>query len=114
MPYPQSKHAEPVYLKNFDPKTFYPALAHTETLEPRADDISINPSSSISQQSIRHPDPDPENYPLETWGVRERHISRTRLWIFTLGAAVLVTIIVLVFAWLGAHNFFRDQPVQFP
>ena len=62
MPYPQSKSADPIYLKNFDPKTFYPALAHTEELEPRADDISINPSSSISQQSIRHPDP--EIYPV--------------------------------------------------
>ena len=63
MPYPQAKSVEPIYLKNFDPKTFYPALANAEGLEPRADSISIRPSSSISQQSIRHPDPDPELFP---------------------------------------------------
>ena len=63
MPYPQVKTVEPIYLKNFDPKTFYPALAEAEELEPRADSISIRPSLSISQQSIRHPDPDPELVP---------------------------------------------------
>jgi len=137
MPYPQAKSADPIYLKNFDPKTFYPALANAEGLEPRADSISIRPSSSISQQSIRHPEPDPELFPTyvpcrwlskcaegerkdtadnsrrDTW-VREHHISRRKLWAITTGVAISVIIIVLIFAWLGAHNFFKDQPVTFP
>ena len=49
----------------------------------------------------------------DTW-VREHHFSRTKLWVITTAVAISVIIIVLIFAWLGAHNFFKDQPVTFP
>ena len=45
MPYPMARPDDPVHLKNFDPKTFYPAVA----IRGDSLDTSIYPSSSISQ-----------------------------------------------------------------
>jgi len=43
MPYPMARTDDPVHLKTFDPKTFYPAIGV------RSDSLSIYPSSSVSQ-----------------------------------------------------------------
>ena len=39
----------PTHLKNFDPKTFWPAIT------PRSDSLSIYPSSSLSEARARRP-----------------------------------------------------------
>ena len=45
MPHSMARPDDPVHLKNFDPKTFYPAIA----VRGDSVDTSIYPSSSISQ-----------------------------------------------------------------
>ncbi len=133
MPYPMARPDDPVHLKNFDPKTFYPAIAvRGDSL-----DTSIYPSSSISQaQAQEHHShahlPRPElrhRYVLlhptgpfrpystearqtdvwdsESWLRKQRERNRLRIWMISLCFFVAVGILIAIFAWLGSHHWFQ-------
>ncbi|MDI1490231.1 MAG: hypothetical protein OHK93_001431 [Ramalina farinacea] len=115
--------AEPQIPKDFDPAVFYPALAAREKAKvvnsSSGEDHSIftesiNPGDSISyshlprvEQQVVVEDPDCERF-------EHKKRVRKRLWITGIVFLIATVILSLLFAWLGAHNFFKDQKVTIP
>jgi len=102
---------DPVHLKNFDPNTFYPAIAVRED----SVDTSIYPSSSISQaqaQAQAHHAhthlPRPELRHTDSWLQKQHERNRLRIWMISLCFFVAIGVLIALFAWLGSNNWFKQ------
>lgn len=108
MPYPMARPDDPVHLKNFDPKTFYPAVA----IRGDSLDTSIYPSSSISQTETQAhhagiDQPRPALRHTESWLRKQQQRNRLRIWMISLCFFVAIGVLIAVFAWLGSNNWFK-------
>ncbi|KAL9102343.1 MAG: hypothetical protein Q9163_002493 [Psora crenata] len=114
--FPARSICEPDIPKNFDPATFYPALAARERLKGRVDSMfvdSVYLSRPMSQATITTWER-PQLGPCDSDLYSERKRTLKKLWTIGIFVFVATVIIILVIAWLGAHNFFQDRPVTFP
>ncbi|KAK0509039.1 hypothetical protein JMJ35_008410 [Cladonia borealis] len=90
---------DPRHLQNFDPKTFWPSVAA------QSDSLSIYPNSSVSNIAPRRPSlPHSESY-IE----RQRLRNKTIIWVISISFFVVIVILIALFAWLGAHNWFKSE-----
>ncbi|KAL2041999.1 hypothetical protein N7G274_005187 [Stereocaulon virgatum] len=87
-----------INLKNFDPKTFWPAIT------PRSDSLSIYPSSSVSEARARRPSLERSDSYIE----EQRQRNKTIIWIISISFFIIIAIMIAVFAWLGSHNWFKN------
>ncbi|MCJ1273025.1 hypothetical protein MMC21_000814 [Puttea exsequens] len=127
MPYPTTRATDddgidPVKLKNFDPKTFWPTLndryqsdslsiyntsSHPRrpSITPSYDDIPISPKTKIHFA---------DGYPSESFLRRERQRNRLRIWMISICFFVILCVLVALLAWLGVHNWFKHNDKSGP
>ena len=49
------------------------------------------------------------HWPSDSWVQQQRRRTRIRIWMISICFVFILAIIVALFAWLGAHNWFKDN-----